>query len=445
MLRSFMTPRFASALSLATLAAACNAGTSTSGAGGAGAATTVAETTSTVTTATGTTTGAFMSTVSVGGGMPCVPGGPDDDVDGDGFSPNQGDCDDCDPNQSPNAIEVPTEEGGTPYDEDCDGQTDEDDSVLCDTDLAIDDADPLSAAKAIELCKMSTGDKDWGVVDAKWVLADGSALPTDPTLLANFHLGHGLLPKFGANVQVRKGQRMLALSSGTARQPTDPGWHYASSFDKGFTSGQPVGFPKESPSCPGSVTGLPNDPAAVEINVRTPSNAQGISFDFDFFTFEWPQFICSQYNDFFIALLTPFPPGQTDGNISFDSMMNPISVNNALLEVCGCPGNPPGQCEAPPGGLTPKYFDCSLGNTDLIGTGFGFDTPAPGGGSPQGQDHGSTGWLRTSAPVPPSSTINLRFAVYDSSDHQLDSTTMVDNLQWIAKPGTMVGTVPVPQ
>src|SRR6185436_19998003 len=28
----------------------------------------------------------------------CTPGGPDDDVDKDGWTPNQGDCDDCDPN-----------------------------------------------------------------------------------------------------------------------------------------------------------------------------------------------------------------------------------------------------------------------------------------------------------------------------------------------------------
>jgi hypothetical protein len=125
--------------------------------------------------------------------------------------------------------------------------------------------------------------------------------------------------------------------------------------------------------------------------------------------------------------------GQPDGNISFDSQNNPISVNNALLDVCGCSGNPPNPCIA--GG---KSFPCALGDTDLIQTGFGLDTNF-------GQDHGSTSWLRTTAPVKGSEQITLRFTVYDSGDGVLDTTTLVDNFQWIATPGTKVGTNPVPK
>ena len=410
---------------------ACTAGTpSTTNSGGAGAtggaATASTAEGTTASTVASSTTG-FM-TAGSGGGTPCIPGGPDDDVDGDGFTPNQGDCEDCDPSRNPNALEVPTKEGDTPFDEDCDGRIDEDDSVLCDDGLAIDSMDPLDALKAIELCKVSTGDKDWGIVDAKWVLADGTpASPTD----TNFHLGHGILPKFGANVVVRKGSHLLALSSGSARQPGDPGYHSVNGFDKGETSGQPFGFPKESPACPGSITGTPHDSAGIEVNVRTPSNATGITFSFDFFTFEWPGFICSQFNDFFVALLTPFPMGQTDGNISYDNLGNPVSVNNAYINVCGCSEGPP--CTA--GG---KIFQCALGDSDLVATGFGFDTNF-------GQDHGSTGWLATSAPVPGGDTINLRFAVYDSGDGVLDTTTLIDDFKWIATPGVTVGTIPVPQ
>jgi hypothetical protein len=241
-----------------------------------------------------------------------------------------------------------------------------------------------------------------------------------------------MLSGFGPNVSVRHGERMLALSSGTARQPTDPGYQSVNGFAKGYQSGHPFGFPKESPSCPGTLTGTPNDSAGVEITIRTPQNAHGIKFDFDFYTFEWPGYVCSQFNDFFVALLEPFPEGQADGNISFDSQGNPVSVNNAFLEVCGCEGNPPASCQA--GG---KTFPCSLGNTDLIGTGFGFDTA--------GSDHAGTGWLRTQAPVEPSSEIKLRFAVYDSGDGILDTTTLVDNFSWIAESGTQVGTTPIPE
>jgi hypothetical protein len=34
--------------------------------------------------------------------------------------------------------------------------------------------------------------------------------------------------------------------------------------------------------------------------------------------------------------------------------------------------------------------------------------------------------------------------VYDSGDSQLDSTTLVDNFQWIATPGVVVGTTMTP-
>lgn len=368
-----------------------------------------------------------------GGGINCTPGGPDDDVDGDGYTPTQGDCEDCDPNRNPNAVEVPTEDGATAYDEDCDGLIDEDDSVLCDDGLAVDDEDPYSAARAMELCKTSADGVEWGVVAAEWVLADGTPPPAGN--LQNFHLGHGILSAFGFNVTTQAGVRMAALSSGTARQPTDIGYKDVGGFSKGYTCGHPQGFPKESPSCPGSITGQPNDATGLEVEIKPPSNAKGFSFDFKFYTYEWPGFVCSTYNDFFVALLEPFPAGQADGNIAFDKMGNPVSVNNAFIEVCGCEGNPPAPCFA--GG---KTFDCPLGDIDLLGTGFGFD------GCAFCQDHGGTGWLRTNAPIEkPEDNIKVRFAVYDSGDGVLDTTTLIDNFRWIAKPGVTVGTDIVPE
>jgi hypothetical protein len=410
-----------------------------SGQGGNGAAATASST-----SATGTTTGDFNASVGVsaggdgvGGAAPtCTPGGPDNDVDGDGFTPAQNDLDDCDPNTNPNAIEVPTPKGGDPKDENCDGKIDEPQAPPCDDDLILDELDPMKAARAVDLCKLSTGPKDWGLVEAKWVLADGSEPLAED--LENFHLGHGLLPAFGANVKVRQGARLLALSSGTARQPDDPGYTEVGGFSKGYVCGNPAGFPKESPACPDTLTGAPHDATGLELKLRAPSNAHGFSFDFDFFTYEWPTFICSSYNDFFVALLSPFPKGQTDGNVSFDSQGNPVSVNNAFVEVCGCAGNPPKPCLAgtPPG---QKSFTCALGNVDLIGTGFGFDSDS------LSQDHGSTGWLQTKAPIEPGAEITLRWAVYDSKDGILDTTTLVDHWQWIATAGITVGTTPIPK
>jgi len=352
--------------------------------------------------------------------------GPDEDQDGDGFTINQGDCNDCDANVNPNAVEVITDPNGTgggepaaPADENCDGQIDEP-PAPCDSALAVDSNDPNDAARAVGLCKFASSPTDWGVVSATWVSVDGSAASADP----DYPLGHGMLSAFGSTISPREGGRILGLSSGSARQPTDPGYKSVLGFDKGYTSGSPAGFPKESPACPNVTTGTPHDGAAVQVEVRVPTNAHGFSFDFDFYTYEWPGYVCSKYNDFFVAILDPVPVGQSDGNISFDQLGNPVSVNNAFVQVCGCASGPP--CTA--GG---KSFTCALGNGELAGTGF--------------ESHAATSWLSTTAPVDPGSTIKIRWGVYDSGDGVLDSTTLVDNWKWIADPGTTVGTNPVPQ
>lgn len=389
-----------------------NGGDGGGGSGGGGAATTTS------------TTGSATATTS-SGPQPCGLD-PNVDSDGDGATPAGGDCDDCEPLVGPGSVEVPTAPGETPLDEDCSGAVD--DIGTCDGGLAVDDYDPLNAARAIELCKSSSGPGDWGVVEAHWVLADGSAPPVDPAMAASYHLGHGILPAFGAQITPRAGQKLLALSSGVARQPTDADYMDVSGYAKGYTSLAPVGFPKESPACPGVVTGAPNDDAALEISLRVPANATGFAFDFDFFTYEWPNFICSSFNDFFVALLSPFPAGQLDGNISFDSQGNPVSVNNAFLDVCSCPGGPP--CLA--GG---KTYGCALGAGSLVGTGFGQDA---GIGT---MDHGSTEWLVTSAPVAAFDLVSIRLAVYDSGDGVLDTSTLIDNWRWIVSGSPVVQTI----
>lgn len=344
------------------------------------------------------------------------------DDDGDGFSEAAGDCNDCDANVSPNSVEVVGDVMNPEYkpsDENCNMQVDE--AVeTCDSGIAVDTQDPFDAARAVELCKIATpGGNDWGVLSAQWVMADGS--PANGS--ANYHLGHGVLSGFGPNVTPRAGSKIFSVSSGSARQPTDPGYNSPSGFSKGYNSGHPQGFPKESPACPGVVTGTPYDATAVELEIRVPQNAKGFSFDFNFYTYEWPSYICSKYNDFFVAILSPIPAGQTDGQISFDMQGNPISVNNAFMNVCGCLSGPP--CTA--GG---KSFNCPLGTTELNGTGF--------------EAHAATSWLKTQAPVTPGSVIRIRWGAYDSGDGVLDSTAVIDNWQWSAEAGTTVGTAPIP-
>lgn len=370
-----------------------------------------------------------------GGGGPtgtACNAGDNEDRDKDGFTKAQGDCNDCDANVSPNAVEVlavADENGVTPpaADEDCDGVVDNL-PATCDSGLALDSQDAMDAARAVDLCPPTNPLATWGVKNAQWVRADGN-----PTLPQGnkFHLGHGILSGFGPNVNVQGGSSFLVLSSGTARVPGQPGYESPGGFDKGYTGAQPdTGFPKESPACPGAKTGEVHDDTAVELTIQTPANARGFAFMFNFFTYEWPDYICSTFNDFFVAILKPNLDGFTDGNISFDSMGNAVSVNNGLLEVCG-----------PPGTYGGKNFTCPLGVAGLQGTGF----ESTGGIGTK--NHGSTYWLATEAPTQPNTEIRIRWAVYDSGDGVLDSTTIIDNWQWIATSGTKVGTgqVPIPK
>jgi hypothetical protein len=284
----------------------------------------------------------------------------------------------------------------------------------CDDDVALDSSDPNDAARAMDICE--------GVVSAKWTLADGADAPADEP---SFHLGHGNLAKFGDVIVPRLGHKLLGLSSGTARAQGDPGYQSPSGFEKGLDGGQPAGFPRESPACPGVFTGAVHDPVGLELQLKVPMWARGLAFDFDFFTYEWPGYVCSQFNDFFVVLLSPKPPMAMDEDISFDPMGNAISVNAAFVTVCSCPGGPP--CVA--GG---KTFTCPKGDAELHGTGF-FDADGA---------HGSTSWLTTAAPVQPGSTIRIRFVTYDSGDHILDSSTLVDKFRWLPDSPT-VNTGPI--
>jgi hypothetical protein len=327
-----------------------------------------------------------------------------EDADGDGFSVAQGDCNDCDANVSPGAVEVltPTDDANvTPADENCNGQTDEP-LEACDSGMLINDSDPLSAAAAIELCQ-NVNDSGFGVVDARWVRADGS--PATPGLQA------GIMSDFGPNVTPRGGDSLLVLSSGHARRMVDADACGDFTCEMAGLGVAPTGFPQDVPSCSGSDE--INDDVALEVELKAPTNATGYSFDFSFYSFEFPEWVCTSYNDQFIALMDPAPEGSINGNVSFDTMTNPVSVNIAFFQVCQ---------------------GCTLGTAELQGTGFDV-----------WDDAGATGWLATTAPVEGGDQFKLRFAIWDTGDQSWDSTVIVDNFQWVAETGTVVGTAPIPK
>ncbi|WP_437909151.1 putative metal-binding motif-containing protein [Sorangium sp. So ce327] len=344
-----------------------------------------------------------------GGGAPAEEG-PSPDEDGDGFTIEDGDCNDGDTNVNPGAVEVvitePDPSGAVPEpaDEDCDGVIDNAPSA-CDRNIAPADFDAIHGAHAIDLCaKASPGDRKWGVLSAQYVRGDGSPAEPSPAV--------GVLDSFGPNVRPQGGTRLLVLSSGRARIAGWPGACNADSCENYGPGDAPPGFPQGPPECAPSAN--IHDDIALELVIRAPTNATGYEFAFKFYTFEHPEFVGEEhcFNDQFVALATPAPPGSLDGNLSFDSLGNPVSVKLSFFDVCE---------------------ECPLGTDELEGTGFGL-----------WDDAGATGWLRTRAPVTGGEELKLRFMIFDAGDERVDSTALVDGFKWIANGGTVpLETAPV--
>lgn len=372
-----------------------------------------------------------------GGGIlpsepPCNPTDPSADSDGDGWTTAGGDCNDCTAQMNPGAFDY----ANNGVDEDCNG-TPDDEPTGCDQGLAIEGNSAMDAAKSLGLCRVAQGES-WGVVSATWSAADGTKGHAyadtsglfgggcDSTDGYPSARGHGLLPKFGKAIKPRQGASMLALSSGTAREGTN-GESPAGDTLCTQSNVPPAPFaPKTATGCnvPLAPDYVANDVSALEIVIKTPTNANSFSFAFDFYTYEWPDYVCSQYNDYFAVILqSNHPKTPADHNISFDSQGNPVSVNNGLVQVCD-----PQMGLSGPGG---KTFSCPLGTGELAGTGF--------------EKHAASSWLQTKAPVVPGETIHLRFAVWDMGDEFLDSTVVIDDFAWDVAEGTEPTTVPIPK
>jgi hypothetical protein len=362
------------------------------------------------------------------------------DHDGDGFSSVEGDCNDCNPNMNPGAFDVPM----NGIDEDCDGIVD-DEPTGCDKNAVLDSTDPFNAALAMDICRKTTEtaqghQRTWGVTSARFMAPDGTDDCVDMDSgqvyscvngAPNFALGHGNLTKLGPNLP-KQGTHMLGLSSGTARDPSDPGYEPVAlnssmsdcsvgGFDKMWTTGFPTGYPVVAPACPSTTppSGQPHDGMALQLVIRVPTNAQSFTFDENFFTGEFPIYVCSEFNDQYITQMSPAPMGAgPGGNVSFDSKGDVICVNNALLQAC-VPQNAYG-----------IDYACPLGPSSLASTGF----------TDAGDSSGAaTGWLQTQVSVEPSlkgKDITLTFVLWDSGDGCLDSTILVDNLQWSTMPGS---------
>jgi hypothetical protein len=311
---------------------------------------------------------------------------------------------------APGNFEVP----GNGCDDDANGQID--DVAACDQNLPL-DGTAAHFARALGICQMADA-KHWGLVSAAFTGSYGAAYPPNP-------MQHGILPKFGSTLRPRQGAALGVLSSGVARE-----FNAGSGlFKQGqFMSGPgraPPGFPKPALGCP--IDSNVFDVVSLKLVIRTPANAKGVTFDFDFASGEWPEWVCTRYNDGFVAMVTSKALG-APVNISYDAQNNPVSVNNGFFDRCtpgtttGCSGEPP----------IYKVSACAGGESELAGTGFEprnlycGNRPSTGGGA--------TGWLSSQAPVQPGEDLTIEFLVWDTGDDDYDSSVLLDNLRWEAGP-----------
>ena len=400
------------------------------------------------------------------------------DCDGDGWLASEGDC--CDKPGAcgsepqyvnPGAAEVV----GNGIDDNCNGLVDlfdQTDALPCDTGLTSSSSTPADYAKAMGICRTTTEtpalkkDKTWGLITAEILRADGSALADARA--------RSIRPKFGnTNVPI-EGASMVVLSSGIASDSTQtnpgpnggaPGGGNVSTahapastvnistcsdarcIKDWFTTANPplkaANALPVAPNCGSGTSGspaTPNDSVMLRLRLRAPTNARAFSFNSYFLSAEYPEFVCSSFNDQVIALVdtpsgTPSPiANPVDKNLMtyLDTSAKkwPIGINIAagtsLFAVCESQTANPGCWDT-----DVNAASCKAGIGSLLGTGFDKSGSCTIGGG--------TYWLTTAGNVIPGQIVELRIVIWDVSDAIYDSTTLLDGFKWLTN-ATLPGT-----
>ncbi|MBU1239320.1 putative metal-binding motif-containing protein [Myxococcota bacterium] len=319
------------------------------------------------------------------------------DDDGDGYSECEGDCDDHNDKKGIGAIEDPTDG----IDNDCDGFVDEIDEP-CDcarneATLALTNMGTSmeNLSKALGICNTAVFSQpiqmlyaqSWGIIsyDELGHTANangwGDIRPIPPRVIDEND------PVYPASCQA------VVLFTGEAFNP------YPEDLDMDL--GQECPFDPVTlidNAEPDDVPSECHDLTQIKMVLRVPGNVTGIAFDFIYLSSEYPEWVGSEFNDTFYAIIGKTTPDATHINISFDGNGKAVTINNNYFEE--------------PGSLSQS----------INGTGY------------EGSTGSATGWLTTKAPVEPNSIIEVIFSIHDEGDGILDSAVVIDNFRWTTVP-----------
>lgn len=184
----------------------------------------------------------------------------------------------------------------------------------------------------------------------------------------------------------REGENFLVMSTGDA---SDLG-------SRGFRGGRPVPHPaldfmgwrkiqkKKHPAV--------HNLSQTTVTLSAPPWARSFSFDYKFFSAEYPLMVNAGHNDTFYAILeAPSTNNGAKTNIAFDGRGNIVAVDSAHFE-----GN---------------YHP-------LSNEGTGFD------------NGGSTPWIRSSWPIKGGEQFKLTFSIHDEEDGVNSSMVILDNFKF---------------
>jgi hypothetical protein len=131
------------------------------------------------------------------------------------------------------------------------------------------------------------------------------------------------------------------------------------------------------------------DYTELRVEGDAPGGATSITFDFAFFSAEYPGYVDGAFADMFVAWLES---ESWTGNLAFDDAGEAITLGSELVAL----------------------------HDDM------FTTPELAGTCMRG--HAASPWLRTTAPLAQGEPLTLVFAIFDMADSIVDSYAFIDNV-----------------